>query len=154
MTIQKHFTATAYIIEDNKILLLPHPKLGKWLPPGGHVEENETPAECAKRETLEETGLEIVIVPQENLWIKESNAVSIERPYLCLLENIPPYKDQPFHQHIDFVYVARPLSGHLLPDVKWFSWDEIKSLNDDEMYLETKTTIAHLLGVKDVCTLR
>jgi len=56
---EKHFTATTYIIQDGKVLLIPHSKLGKWLPPGGHVELNETPPECAIREALEETGLEI-----------------------------------------------------------------------------------------------
>jgi ADP-ribose pyrophosphatase YjhB (NUDIX family) len=147
MTTLKHFTATVYVIMDEKVLLLPHPKLKKWLPPGGHVELNETPAECAKRETLEETGLEIAIIPQENIWIEQSNATSIERPYLCLLENIPPYKDQPFHQHIDFVYLARSVKGDLLPEVRWFSWEEVNSLSEDEIYLETKQTIAHFLGV-------
>jgi len=30
---------------------------GKWISPGGKVEEGETPDECAAREVLEETGL-------------------------------------------------------------------------------------------------
>ena len=146
MTIHKHFTATAYILSENKILLLPHPKLKKWLPPGGHVEPDETPSECAKRETLEETGLEIEIIPQENIWIEASNATSLERPYMCLLENIPPFGDMPFHQHIDFIYVARPLKGELLPDVRWFSLEELDLLiEEEEIFLETKKTIRHLL---------
>lgn len=32
---------------------------GSWSFPGGHLEYNETWQECAKRETLEETGIEI-----------------------------------------------------------------------------------------------
>ena len=32
---------------------------GKWISPGGKVEEGETPDECAAREVLEETGLRL-----------------------------------------------------------------------------------------------
>ncbi len=32
---------------------------GSWAPPGGHIEYGESFQECAKRETLEETGVEI-----------------------------------------------------------------------------------------------
>lgn len=143
---EKHFTATAYIIDQGKVLLLMHPKLKKWLPPGGHIELNETPPECAKRETLEETGLEIELIEQENLWLNFWNASSIERPYLCLLENIPAYGDKPAHQHIDMIYLAKPLRGTLLEGVRWFSLEEVEKMTDEEeIFTETKTTIRHLL---------
>jgi len=32
---------------------------GTWSTPGGHLEPGETPEECATRETMEETGIEI-----------------------------------------------------------------------------------------------
>jgi 8-oxo-dGTP diphosphatase len=32
---------------------------GSWAPPGGHIDEGEGPAETARREVLEETGLRI-----------------------------------------------------------------------------------------------
>jgi 8-oxo-dGTP pyrophosphatase MutT (NUDIX family) len=152
MEIEKHFTATAYIVDQGKVLLLMHPKLKKWLPPGGHVELNETPPECAKREALEETGLEIELICQENLWLNFWNASSIERPYLCLLENIPAFGDKPAHQHIDMIYMARPLPKSLqstLPHgVRWFSVEEIERMVDDqEIFAETKTTIRHILSV-------
>lgn len=146
MEAEKHFTSTAYIIDQGKILLLMHPKLKKWLPPGGHLELNETPPECAKRETLEETGLEIELIQQENLWLSFWNASSIERPYLCLLENIPAFGDKPAHHHIDMIYLAKPLRGTLLTGVRWFSLEDVeKMIDEEEIFTETKTTIRHLL---------
>jgi 8-oxo-dGTP pyrophosphatase MutT (NUDIX family) len=143
---EKHFTATAYIIDQGKVLLLMHPKLKKWLPPGGHVELNETPPECAKREAQEETGLEIELIQQENLWLNFWNASSFERPYLCLLENIPAHGDKPAHQHIDMIYLAKPLRGTLIEGVRWFSLEDVEKMTDEEeIFVETKTAIRHLL---------
>jgi len=38
-----------------------------WAPPGGHVEWFETPTQCAKRETFEETGLQLTNI-QRGPW--------------------------------------------------------------------------------------
>lgn len=51
-----------YIIKDKKVLLLKRKGShgeGNWSPPGGHLEMGESFKECAKRETKEETGVEI-----------------------------------------------------------------------------------------------
>lgn len=48
----------------NKILIVKNaynPLLSKWGLPKGHLEKNETRIECAKRELLEETGINITI---------------------------------------------------------------------------------------------
>ena len=110
---KRHFTTSCYLISQDKILLLLHPKIKKWLPPGGHLEENELPTEGIRREVHEETGLEIQFIKQENVWIKEPNAESFERPYLCQLEEIPPFGNVPAHQHIDLVYLAKHCGGTL-----------------------------------------
>src|ERR1700730_4316464 len=102
--IERHFTATAFVIHDQKVLLLYHAKFNKWLPPGGHVEENETPVTCAIREAYEETGLHIELIQDEHLWIDRPNARSCERPFLCLIENVPAYGNSPAHQHIDQIF--------------------------------------------------
>ena len=39
MTRRYCFVATGYLVRDAKTLLLKHKKLGMWLPPGGHIEE-------------------------------------------------------------------------------------------------------------------
>ncbi len=43
---------------QKKLLLVDLKKAGLWLPPGGHVEENEHPREAVKREILEELNVE------------------------------------------------------------------------------------------------
>lgn len=130
----RQFCATVYILQDDKVLLIYHRKHNKWLPPGGHIEMNEIPHGAAIREAKEETGLDIEIVSQENVWVDYPNARSIPRPYLMLLEEIPPHKDKPYHQHIDLIYLARPIGGELIQNeietggLRWWAFDEIETL--------------------------
>lgn len=145
---KRQFTATVYIIEKEKVLLLFHRKLQKWLPPGGHLEQDETPPEAARREVLEETGLDIEFIQQENVWVNQWNASSFERPYLCLLEEIPAYHQEPAHQHMDMIYVARPLNikSFETEAIRWFSIEELLLLKpDQEIFTETLDVIQHLL---------
>lgn len=150
---KRELVSTCYIIEQDKFLLLFHKKHQKWLPPGGHLEENETPPEAARREVMEETGLEIAFFRQENLWYNEWNGRSIERPFTCLLEQIPAKGDQPAHEHIDFIFVARPIGGDLI-DGKWFTLEEVNALEPhEEVFLDTQLTIQTIAkGVSFVTT--
>jgi len=61
--IPKHFvSAAAIVLNDNReILLIRGPQRG-WEMPGGVVEEGETLAEAAIRETKEESGVDIEII--------------------------------------------------------------------------------------------
>lgn len=148
----RQFTTSVYIIENDSVLLINHKKLRKWLPPGGHLDPNETPPEGAKREALEETGMAIEFIRQENIWINQWNASSFERPFMCLLEEIPETPSQAAHQHIDFIYIAKPVGGalvcnyHETDGVRWFTLPEIEQMTSDvEIFEETKQTIRHLL---------
>ena len=57
--------AAAIVVEGDSILLVQHQHddisggQSWWVPPGGGVEGEESLFECAKRETLEETGLSV-----------------------------------------------------------------------------------------------
>lgn len=147
---QRQFTSTVYIVDEEReqVLLIFHRKLNKWLPPGGHLHSNEIPPECAKREAYEETGLEIEFILQENVWVQRWNANSFERPFLCLLEEIPAFGEQPAHQHVDLIYVAKPKGGserfneQETAGLRWFSLEELERLETDvELFGETLDVI-------------
>jgi len=56
-----HITAGAFVVDpcEGKVLLLEHRQLGKWLQPGGHVEETDASVlAAALREVREETGID------------------------------------------------------------------------------------------------
>lgn len=152
----RQMTATVYILHQEKVLLIFHKKLQKWLPPGGHLLPNELPPEGAVREVEEETGLKVQLISQENVWIEPRfNGKSFERPYMCLLEHIPEYKGQPAHEHVDFIYIASPIGGTLKRNdeetdgLRWFSLNELDHLEKDvDIFEETYEVITHLMNCK------
>ena len=97
-----HFTATAFLVHDDKVLKIRHKTLNKTLYPGGHCEPYELPTETAKRELFEETGL------KANLHQLHNNTS------LCPLRidsHIIPanaLKNEPEHYHHDFTYAFLP----------------------------------------------
>jgi ADP-ribose pyrophosphatase YjhB (NUDIX family) len=100
----RHFTVAVFVVHQQRVLLLFHPKLGRWLPPGGHVEPNELPDDAAVREVDEETGVRVELVG--------GRGVPVEQPrQLVLPAGIQLEDIEPGHQHIDLVYFARPLPG-------------------------------------------
>lgn len=62
------------MIEQSHILLIHHKRIAAWLPPGGHLEDNEFPHQTAIRETKEETGLHINIISLSRLDTKDIEA--------------------------------------------------------------------------------
>ncbi|SEL48379.1 MULTISPECIES: NUDIX hydrolase [unclassified Butyrivibrio] len=58
-------TTLCYMERDGKYLMLHRIKKkndineGKWIAPGGHCENGESPDDCVKREVLEETGIKL-----------------------------------------------------------------------------------------------
>lgn len=126
MEITRHFTATTFVVYQDRTLLHKHRNLDMWLPPGGHIDRDELPHIAAAREVLEETGLTVDIVHDEPT-IFSDNAKEIPAPRHILLENI-----NPFHQHIDMIYFARANSFDFNPDtdesqdLKWFGLEELQ----------------------------
>lgn len=61
-----HLTAGALVLDADArhVLLVAHPRAGMWLPPGGHLEAEDTSlAAAAEREVREETGLTTTVDP-------------------------------------------------------------------------------------------
>ncbi|MCW3990724.1 MAG: NUDIX hydrolase [Candidatus Bathyarchaeota archaeon] len=57
--------ALVVVLRERGILMIERgiePHLGYWSLPGGVIDEGESPVEATVRETLEETGLEVVVV--------------------------------------------------------------------------------------------
>lgn len=158
---QRHFTATAFVIDSQKrVLLLWHKRLGRWMPPGGHVDENETPEETAKRECKEETGLDVEITGDDQSDLFERNSAEgqmLKKPIALLLENIPASKErgEPAHQHMDFLYVARPLdesqeltlTEEEAGELRWFTKAEVEKLDEaTEIFANVKDYIVRILA--------
>jgi 8-oxo-dGTP diphosphatase len=100
---KKHFTASALIIHNNKVLLIYHKKLNVWLYPGGHIEENENPDETLLREVKEETGIEIEIISSKDdtLSNQKKDVSSLHLPYAFLCELVGD------HYHNDLIYKCK-----------------------------------------------
>lgn len=122
------FTSSIYIVQDEKVLLHKHKKLGIWLPPGGHIELDEDPNQAALREAKEETGFDVEIIGNPHL---------PETPKDGSKDLIPPiflnrHNFNETHEHVDMVYFARPIGGALQAEeeggeIGWFDESEINS---------------------------
>jgi len=53
---------SGYLVRDGRVLLVHHNTFDKWVPPGGHLEPDETFAQGAVRECFEETGLRVRVL--------------------------------------------------------------------------------------------
>lgn len=127
----KHFTASALIIENNKVLLIYHKKLDIQLYPGGHIEQNETPDEALIREVEEETGLKIEIISEkdESLADTKNGVSSLHLPYAILCELVGD------HYHNDLIYMCKIKTKSTLKyntresdGIGFFNYQEIENL--------------------------
>jgi 8-oxo-dGTP pyrophosphatase MutT (NUDIX family) len=125
-TIIKHFTASVFVVSDSKVLLLEHKKIASWLPPGGHVEENELPNETAVREVKEETGLDVELIVTDD-FIREKQCITkidnratlVPCPWRVLFEEVSGD-----HYHIDFLYLAK-ISDRMVESMQGENEDNI-----------------------------
>jgi 8-oxo-dGTP pyrophosphatase MutT (NUDIX family) len=121
--VTRDFTVAVFVVDAGRILLHEHAKLGKWLPPGGHIEPNELPDVAALREVAEETGLAVRLVGECGLPRDyPGQPVQLVVPAGIQVEFIAPG-----HEHIDLIYFAVPEdpSAPVDPAFLWLSLDEL-----------------------------
>jgi 8-oxo-dGTP diphosphatase len=105
-----------HCVDNNCVLLMrrnKEPNLGLWVAPGGKIELDESPYECAARELLEETGLRADTMHLRGI-------VSVVMPTLtgpCM----------------QFLYVVIRFSGKLVADeregsLRWWTVEEALQL--------------------------
>ena len=135
--VTRDFVATTFCVDNKKVLLMHHKKLDRWLPPGGHIDEDELPCDCAVREFKEETGLDISLAGKEE---KLGAVKKLVQPKHIQLEDI-----EEGHQHIDLIYFARlkhPEQSIVIKedeakDIRWFSEEDLHS---NEVIEEVRAT--------------
>lgn len=120
-----HLTGSALVVDapGERVLLLFHAKLQRWLQPGGHADGDHELAGVALREATEETGIAglRVMVP----------AVDVD------IHEIPRRAQVEAHLHLDvrFVVVAPagavPHGNHESEELRWVTAEELRSLADE-----------------------
>ncbi len=123
----RHFTATGFVVHNDSVLLHWHPKVRSWLPPGGHIEENEDPVQAVLREIAEESGVAAEVVPT-GVVLDLDYPMQVHPPYTIMVEDIHDPVDG-LHQHIDMIYFCRlaGTSGPLNDGWVWVDRAEIES---------------------------
>lgn len=153
MSRPKHATASVFFFtraaDGWRIGLITHPRFGKQMLPGGHVEDDENPAEAAVREVTEETGLPAYLVSPPG--IGEPAGASdpgVSLPLWIVEQVVPPEIRCPVeHVHIDHLYLALAPA----PDVPEgaelrFGWFKDQDLDGLDMFDDTRVRALHLFA--------
>jgi len=125
-----HVTGSGFVVGPRGIVLLKHKRLGFWMQPGGHIDAGETPWEAARRECVEETGLDVRFLgPFDAAGVPE-------------LVHVDVHAGGRGHTHLDLRYlfdggVAEGGSADPAPpagesqEIGWFDWPAAIAIADD-----------------------
>ena len=104
-----------------------HAKLDRWLQFGGHCDGDGNLAHAAWRESVEESGI-------EDLWIYP-RVIDVD------IHGIPALGGEPAHDHLDIRFLVMtdpdntPIISEESKDVRWFSFEELESVDTDHSVL-------------------
>ncbi|MCY3413464.1 MAG: NUDIX domain-containing protein [Candidatus Heimdallarchaeota archaeon] len=120
---ERHFCSTTYLMDktQQRTLLHWHRKLQTYLPPGGHLERNESPFEAAIREIEEEYGdLNVDFIHPVTPRQLDERSYIMEMPHLLISEDIAEG-----HIHMDWIFFAwiDPVN---IEEAKWFSKEDLE----------------------------
>jgi 8-oxo-dGTP pyrophosphatase MutT (NUDIX family) len=127
------FTVSVFIVEGDRVLLVHHRGLNRWLPVGGHIDPGEDPITALHREVREESGLRVELILDQPL--PELPDVEVLPPPAFM--DIHPIAGE--HRHLGMVYFARPVEGEvtLAPAehhaIRWYTLPEIEAAPDTEI---------------------
>lgn len=132
-----HITCTGCVLSKDRerVLLVYHKRLDRWLLPGGHVEpEDATAADAARREVLEETG--VSLVPCAPL------LVGID------VHPIPPGKGEPLHLHHDLIWGFTAASEETVcsEESRAVVWAHFQEFDSYDLAGSIRRAVIRLLG--------
>ena len=118
------FTVAAYIVNSEKVLLINHRQLKKWLPIGGHIELDEDSDEALFREIEEESGLK-----KEELGVAsvKPEVISEGTKFLYTPNYLDIHDITEEHRHIGMIYFLKSTTNKVTlaerehSEIKWFS---------------------------------
>ena len=101
------FTVAMFVVDENRVLLVHHRNLKKWLPLGGHIELDEDPEIAALREGKEESGLDLELIGERPPTTHPGVRALIAPRFMDI------HRINETHEHIGLIYFARPVGGEL-----------------------------------------
>jgi 8-oxo-dGTP pyrophosphatase MutT (NUDIX family) len=123
------FTVAIFVVQRDRILLIHHRKLDRWLPLGGHIELDEDPEIAALREAKEESGLDVELLGERPPTTEPGTRALIAPRFLDI------HRITDTHEHIGMIYWARPRNGGLTlaaaehHDIRWCSAADLDNLH-------------------------
>lgn len=125
-----HFTGSALVLDETyqRIALIHHAKLGRWLQPGGHAESEDQGLMhlTALREAQEETGCDVV------LFRDSTQPIDVDA------HRIPARGDEHEHWHLDLRYLVVARNSAAMSfnpseslDARWVTFEEALSIIEE-----------------------